>query len=74
MAKIDIATVRQRAGSGYPAANVAVAGAGIKQALGDVAGLTDFGVNLRQLPACAWSSQRHWHTDSDEFVCRYSPI
>jgi uncharacterized cupin superfamily protein len=25
-------------------------------------------VNLLRLPAGAWSSQRHWHTHSDEFV------
>ncbi|HEV2334637.1 MAG TPA: cupin domain-containing protein [Stellaceae bacterium] len=36
--------------------------------LGDVAGLTQFGVNLLRLPPGAWSSQRHWHTAEDEFV------
>ena len=36
--------------------------------LGDVAGLTQFGVNLLRLPPGAWSSQRHWHTTEDEFV------
>ena len=36
--------------------------------LGDVFGLTQFGVNLLRLPPGAWSSQRHWHTSSDEFV------
>ena len=36
--------------------------------LGDVAGLTQFGINLLRLPPGAWSSQRHWHTSSDEFV------
>src|SRR6266702_4992738 len=36
--------------------------------LGDVAGLTQFGVNLLRLPPGAWSSQRHWHTGEDEFV------
>jgi len=30
--------------------------------------LTEFGVNLMQLPPGAWSSQRHWHSDEDEFV------
>jgi uncharacterized cupin superfamily protein len=30
--------------------------------------LTQFGVNLLQLPPGAWSSQRHWHTHEDEFV------
>ena len=36
--------------------------------LGDAAGLTQFGVNLLRLPPGAWSSQRHWHTRSDEFI------
>jgi uncharacterized cupin superfamily protein len=36
--------------------------------LGDAAGLTQFGINLLRLSPGAWSSQRHWHTASDEFV------
>jgi uncharacterized cupin superfamily protein len=39
-----------------------------RRRLGDVAGLRQFGVNLLRLPPGAWSSQRHWHTTSDEFV------
>ncbi len=39
-----------------------------RRRLGDAAGLTQFGVNLLKLPAGAWSSQRHWHTASDELV------
>jgi uncharacterized cupin superfamily protein len=40
----------------------------VRQALGDAAGLTQFGVNLLRLAPGAWSSQRHWHTHEDEFV------
>jgi uncharacterized cupin superfamily protein len=40
----------------------------VRQALGDAAGLTQFGVNLLQLPPGAASSQRHWHSTEDEFV------
>jgi uncharacterized cupin superfamily protein len=36
--------------------------------LGDVGGLTQFGVNLLTLLPGAWSSQRHWHSSEDEFV------
>jgi uncharacterized cupin superfamily protein len=36
--------------------------------LGDAAGLDQFGVNLCRLKPGVWSSQRHWHTDEDEFV------
>lgn len=39
-----------------------------RRKLGDAAGLTQFGVNLLRLPPGAWSSQRHWHTGSDEFI------
>ena len=45
----------------------AVAGR-VRKTLGDPGGLTDFGVNLLQLPPGAWSSQRHWHSHEDEFV------
>jgi len=36
--------------------------------LGDVFGLDQFGVNLVTLPPGAWSSQRHWHQNEDEFI------
>ncbi|MBV9828549.1 MAG: cupin domain-containing protein [Alphaproteobacteria bacterium] len=36
--------------------------------LGDAAGLTQYGVNMLRLPPGAWSSQRHWHTEQDEFI------
>jgi len=39
-----------------------------RRCLGDAAGLTQFGVNLTRLPPGCWSSQRHWHSDEDEFV------
>jgi uncharacterized cupin superfamily protein len=39
-----------------------------RKKLGDVAELTQFGVNLLRLPPGVWSSQRHWHTHEDEFV------
>jgi len=36
--------------------------------IGNAAGLTQFGVNFVCLPPGAWSSQRHWHTATDELV------
>jgi len=36
--------------------------------LGELAGLTQFGVNQVRLEPGAWSSQRHWHSHEDEFV------
>ena len=38
------------------------------QRLGPVFGLTDFGANVTTLEPGAWSSQRHWHTSTDELV------
>ena len=68
MPRIDVSQVPERKGSGYPSPFATAAGARVKQALGNAGGLADFGVNLTQLPPGAWSSQRHWHTDEDEFV------
>ena len=40
----------------------------VKRALGDVLGLSNFGVNLVDLGPGDWSSPRHWHSHEDEFV------
>ncbi len=68
MPKIDIRSVPERKGSGYPAPFHLKAGDRVRQALGDAGGLNDFGINLLRLPPGAWSSQRHWHNAEDEFV------
>ena len=39
------------------------------RALGDAAGLSQFGVSLTILPPAAWPAQRHWHMNEDEFTC-----
>lgn len=36
--------------------------------LGDLGGLTQFGVHLEELPPGARSSFRHWHAAEDEFI------
>jgi uncharacterized cupin superfamily protein len=64
----DPQTVKPRIGSGYPDPFHISAKDRAKRALGDAAGLTQFGVNLVTLPPGAWSSQRHWHANEDEFV------
>jgi uncharacterized cupin superfamily protein len=66
--KIDIHAITPRQGSGYPAPFHERAVNRRKRALGDAAGLTDFGVNLVTLPPGEWSSQRHWHTSEDELI------
>ena len=68
MPKIDIASVPVRAGSGYPAPFDAPCASRTRRRLGDASRLRDFGVNLMTLPPGGWSSQRHWHSDEDEFV------
>jgi uncharacterized cupin superfamily protein len=66
--KIDVTTLSPVIGTLYPPpfAEPCLARERIK--LGDAAELTQFGVNLLRLPPGAWSSQRHWHTEADEFV------
>jgi uncharacterized cupin superfamily protein len=59
---------RTREGSSYPAPFDEPCRTRTRRAVGDVAGLTDFGVNILRLPPGAWSSQRHWHSKEDEFV------
>jgi uncharacterized cupin superfamily protein len=65
---IDPATLPVRTGTPYPAPFGAPAEARRKRVLGDAAGLSQFGVNLVELPPGCWSSQRHWHSHEDELV------
>jgi uncharacterized cupin superfamily protein len=68
MPKIDVDAVPKRKGSGYPPPFDAPCAERIRQRLGNVGDLEDFGVNLMRLPPGSWSSQRHWHSHEDEFV------
>jgi len=65
---IDPETAPKRVGSGYPPEFAGPCANRIKRALGDAAGLKNFGVNLTELPPGGWSSQRHWHEKQDEFI------
>jgi uncharacterized cupin superfamily protein len=40
----------------------------VKKALGNAAGLKNFGVNLVKLAPGSCSALRHWHTRQDEFI------
>ncbi len=64
----DPATVEARTGTIYPEGLKGVVEGRSKQALGNAAGLTRYGVNLVTLPPGAASAHRHWHTHEDEFV------
>jgi uncharacterized cupin superfamily protein len=68
MPKINIESLPRRTGCGYPAPFDQPCTGRVRRRLGDAGGLTDFGVNLLELPPGAWSSQRHWHSAEDEFV------
>jgi uncharacterized cupin superfamily protein len=68
MPKIDVASVPKHKGSGYPAEFAGPCADRVRQRLGDAGGLTQYGVNIMQLPPGNWSSQRHWHSHEDEFV------
>ena len=68
MPKIDIAKAMVRTRGVYPEPWRAVTEGREKAALGDVVGLTQFGVNLTRLKPGAASALRHWHEAEDEFV------
>jgi uncharacterized cupin superfamily protein len=66
--RIDPANLPEIIGTLYPPPFDQPCRARVRQKLGDAAGLTQFGINLLRLPPGAWSSQRHWHMEQDEFV------
>ena len=68
MPKIDIPVAPTRVGTDYPPPHDAPVRDRRRQALGDAAGLDQFGVNLMRLPPGQWSSQRHWHSVEGEVV------
>lgn len=68
MPKIDIAAVPQLRRCGYPTPLDVPCRGRSRRRLGDAAGLSQFGVNLLTLEPGAWSAQRHWHVEEDEFV------
>ncbi|MBK7506601.1 MAG: cupin domain-containing protein [Bacteroidetes bacterium] len=55
-------------GSKYPAPFDAPCRARTFRRLGEAGGLTRLGVSECTLPPGAWSSQRHWHAEEDEFL------
>jgi uncharacterized cupin superfamily protein len=65
--RINIATLPVTAGTLYPPPFDEPCRARQRTRLADAAGLTQYGVNLVRLKPGAWSSQRHWHIEQDEF-------
>ena len=66
--KIDIAKAAVRTRSAYPGEFGKITHGREKIVLGDVVGLTQFGVNLTRLKPGAASAHRQWHETEDEFV------
>jgi uncharacterized cupin superfamily protein len=65
---LDPRSLAPRTGTAYPPLFAGEVEGREKRALGDVFGLTQFGVNLTVLPPGRWSSHRHWHENEDELV------
>jgi uncharacterized cupin superfamily protein len=65
---LDPDAVAPRVGSIYPAPFNRLVEGREKRVLGDVLGLTQFGVNLTTLAPGAASAMRHWHRNEDEFI------
>src|SRR5215475_2231488 len=68
MPKIDLGKVPVDASTAYPQQFRKVVDGREKQKLGNVVGLTQFGVNLTRLRPGAASALRHWHENEDEFI------
>jgi uncharacterized cupin superfamily protein len=68
MPKIDIAKAQVRTTTVYPEQFKKACEGREKTVLGDLAGLTQFGVNRTKLPPGVASSLRHWHEQEDEFI------
>jgi len=68
MPKLDLDAIPQTNKTGYPAPfDAAVAGRWYRR-LATASGLSHMGVSHVVLKPGAWSSQRHWHEDEDEFI------
>ena len=67
-AAIRALDVAARHGTVYPAQYAKTVDGRSKRALGDVFGLTQYGLNLTVLQPGASSALRHWHAREDEFI------
>ena len=67
-AAVAAVDVKAESGGGYPEPFRARMGETDWRRLGNVFGLTQFGVNLETFQPGAQSALRHWHTLDDEFV------
>lgn len=68
MPKLDLSAAPVKTGSIYPAPYAEQMAGRSSIRLGDLAGLTQFGVNIVTLQPGAVASLRHWHLREDEFA------
>lgn len=68
MPKIGLDQILATNQSGFPPQYTDVLQGRWYRRIGKAGGLTDFGVTHVRLEPGAWSSQRHWHPNHDEFV------
>jgi uncharacterized cupin superfamily protein len=68
MPKIALETIPPTNATGYPLHLAEIVANRWYRRLGPAAGLTDFGVSHVVLKPGAWSAQRHWHQNEDEFL------
>ncbi|QXE25813.1 cupin 2 conserved barrel domain protein [Richelia sinica FACHB-800] len=65
---INLATAPERTTTVYPQEFKHLVAGRVKQAVGNAAGLKNFGVNLVTLAPGSCSALRHWHIRQDEFI------
>lgn len=68
MPKINLKTVPVALGATYPAPLDEPCKTRVARRLSVGGGLTQFGANHVTLPAGCWASQRHHHSNEDEFI------
>ncbi len=68
MPKLDLSAAPVKTGSVYPEPYAGQMAGRSSLRLGDLAGLTQFGVNIVTLEPGAVASLRHWHLREDEFA------
>jgi len=68
MPKLDLSKAPLRTGSIYPEPYASQMAGRSSLRLGELAGLTQYGVNIVTLEPGAVASLRHWHLNEDEFA------
>jgi uncharacterized cupin superfamily protein len=68
MPKLDLDKIEQTNRTGYPPPFDEKMQGRWYRRLAPAGGLTEFGVSYVTLKPGAWSSQRHWHDEEDEFA------